>query len=262
MNDLGATRGSALTSGGLSLMLGDCLDRMQEIPDQSVDLVLADLPYGTTMNKWDSVIPPEPLWEALWRVCRGAVVLTAAQPFTSHLVLSQEHYFRYAMTWCKNRFTGNLNAKKQPMRAHEDVLVFYKSQPTYHPYTEDVNPLAGKGTPVSVSQNYGRTGQKADYVRPDNLTKTSVLKGFDTGSDRGMHPTQKPVALMEYLIRTYTNDGDTVLDNTMGSGSTGVACINTDRNFIGIERDEAYFSVASGRLQRALVALQDRDVVA
>lgn len=242
----------------MRLMQGDCLDLMRDIPDGSVDMILCDLPYGTTQNKWDAVIPFEPLWEQYWRVLKrsGAVVLTAAQPFTSALVMSQVDNFKYSWTWCKNRYTGNLNAKKQPLRGHEDVLVFYRNQPTYHPYTDKDNPLAGTKTPLSKSENYGRTGQRGDYIRPEKLTKVSILKGFDTGSERGLHPTQKPVALFEYLIRTYTHPGETVLDNTMGSGTTGVACVNTGRRFIGIEKDDTYFRIAQDRINGALILAQ------
>lgn len=232
----------------ISLHHGDCLEKMRLIPSGSVDMVMADLPYGTTQNKWDSVIPLEPLWKEYKRICKGAIVLTAAQPFTSVLVCSNLQGFRYDWTWRKPKGTGHLNAKKQPMRDKEDILVFYDEQPTYNPQFTAGLPYkdkSGKGQ----STNYGadkRIGEDNDGKRyPKQVIEFGVV-------ERGtVHPTQKPVALMEYLIRTYTNPGQTVLDNTMGSGTTGVACVKTGRNFIGIERDPDYFAIAEKRIREA-----------
>ena len=228
-----------------NLMLGDCLERMKEIPDGSVDLVLTDPPFGTTQNKWDSVIPLEDMWAELKRVIKpnGAIVLSAAQPFTSTLILSNIDMFKYQWVWEKSKPTGHLNAKKQPLRKHEDVVVFYRKQCTY-------NPQGLKDTHAIVSRT--NRGNYGDCSKTTVQTKTgypiSILQ-FPTTV--GVHPTQKPVELMEYLIRTYTNEGETVLDFTMGSGSTGVAAKNLNRRFIGIELDPDYFDIAKQRIESA-----------
>lgn len=230
------------------LMQGDCLERMAEIPDGSVDMILCDLPYGTTQNKWDSVIPFEPLWAHYWRVLKknGAVVLTAAQPFTSALVMSQPKAFKYQWVWEKSAATGHLNARNQPMRNNEDVLVFYYERVTYNPqglvHLGKVTRRGGNGG------NFGESG-KANFQEFTNYPR-SILKIPSEG--KTVHPTQKPVALMEYLIKTYTNEGETVLDNCAGSGTTGAACVNTGRKFIGIERDEGYFNIAQDRISAAI----------
>ena len=230
------------------LMLGDCLERMKEIPDGSVDLVLTDPPYGTTACKWDAVIPFEPMWAAVRRVLKpnGAVLFTASQPFTSALVMSNAKAFRYEWVWLKPP-SGNLNAKKMPMAGHESVLVFGYGPIRYQPQGLVRAPFRRKANSVSRTQAYGAQTAK-DYVQEFTNYPTTRL---DFPKDRGFHPTQKPVALMEYLIRTYTNEGETVLDFTMGSGTTGVACANTGRRFIGIERDETYFQIAKRRVEDA-----------
>ena len=234
-----------LTISGIDLVLGDCLEAMKEIPDQSVDLVLADLPYGTTQNKWDSVIPLQPLWEAYWRVCRGAVVLTAQPPFDKVLGASQIDFLKYEWIWEKSKATGHLNAKKQPMKAHENVLVFYRSQPTYNPQKTQGKPYKPNGG-ASKMDNYGSFDAVREGSEDGSRYPRSVLQFAHETSP--MHPTQKPVPLMEYMVRTYSNEGDVVLDNTMGAGTTGVACVNSGRNFIGIERDPAYFEIATQRI--------------
>ena len=228
-------------------MLGDCLERMAEIPDASVDMILCDLPYGTTQNKWDSVIPFEPLWAQYWRIARpsAAVVLTAQCPFDKALGASQLQHLKYEWIWEKGAATGHLNAKKQPMKAHENVLVFYKHQTTYLPQME-VGPAytqkSGRG-----SSNYG--GQ-VEVITENNGERypRSVLK---FSHDRGvrLHPTQKPVALFEYLIRTYTDEGMTVLDNCAGSGTTAIAAERTGRKWICIERDPEYYAKACARVE-------------
>lgn len=234
--------------GGQRLILGDCLERMAEIPDGSVDLVLTDPPYGTTACKWDAVIPFEPMWAQVWRVLKpnGIAAFTAAQPFTSALVMSQPEAFKYDWVWKKTRVTGHLNAKRQPLRDKEDIVIFYRAGPTYNPQgLQKFGKMSGGAN--TYSQNYGA-------VKPKGITQftgypRSVL---DLPSETlTVHPTQKPVALMEYLIRTYTNPGETVLDFTMGSGTTGVACVNTGRAFIGIERDPDYFAIAERRIAEA-----------
>ena len=237
------------------LMLGDCLERMKEIEDGSVDMVLADLPYGTTACKWDSVIPFEPLWAAYRRVCKkkAAIVLTASQPFTSALVMSNLPAFKYQWVWDKANSTGFLNAKKQPLRQTEDVCVFYREQCTYNPKME----VRGK---PRVKGGYNKPGGSDNYgdfrdVKSvgNEYYPTNLLRFSNANRAEKTHPTQKPIALMEYLIRTYTNEGETVLDNTMGSGTTGVAASRLNRNFIGIEMDEAYFKIAEERINSELL---------
>lgn len=225
---------------------GDCLELMRDLPDSSVDLILCDLPYGTTQNKWDAVIPFDALWREYNRVCSGPVVLTAAQPFSSALVMSNPSRFRYEWIWVKTKITGVLNAKKMPVRKHEQILVFYGSQPTYN-----AQGLVSKGTVTKqggCSDNYGKRSSD-EYIQEWTNWPRDVLEIASEG--KTVHPTQKPVALMEYLIRTYTNEGDVVLDNCMGSGTTGVACANTGRRFIGMERDAGYFEIASKRIAEA-----------
>jgi len=237
------------------LHLGDCLDVMQDIPDGSVDMVCTDPPYGTTSCKWDSVIPFEPMWAQLKRVTKpnAAIVMTASQPFTSALVMSNAAMFKYDWTWQKPKGTGHLNAKKMPMRDKEDVLVFYATQCTYNPQMTAGAAYKNKaGDPTkstSMTESYGvYTNQRPDNLGTRYPKQVLAVPVVERGS---VHPTQKPVALMEYLIRTYTNPGETVLDFTMGSGTTGVACANTDRKFIGIEMDATYYATAQARIQTA-----------
>lgn len=223
---------------------------MRTLPEKCVDMVLCDLPYGTTQNKWDVVIPFEPLWREYWRVLKpaGAVVLMAQPPFDKALGASQISHLKYEYIWRKSKPTGHLNAKLQPMKEHENVLVFYRRQPTYIPQglIRKAVPTIRKGG--DNGGNYGKSDK--DAVQEFENYPRSVLEIPSEGAT--VHPTQKPVALMEYLIRTYTNEGDTVLDNTMGSGTTGVACMNTGRDFIGIERDERYFKIAQERIYAAM----------
>ena len=240
----------------MQLIHGECLEEMKKIPDGSVDMVLCDLPYGTTQNKWDSVIPFAALWEQYKRICKGAVVLTAAQPFTSLLVVSNLQDFKYQWVWKKgNKPTGFLNAKKQPLRITEDVVVFYAAQPTY-------NPVMVQGAPCHTRGGGGKQGkhQTDNYGAFSKTETVGTAKYPQTLIDiprdaRKVHPTQKPVALMEYMVRTYSNEGDTILDNTMGSGTTGVACVNASRHFIGIEQDPGYFAIAERRIAEAQQAL-------
>lgn len=232
----------------INLMQGDCLERMKEIPDGSVDMVLTDPPYGTTACKWDSIIPLEPMWEQLKRVIKpnGAIVMTAAQPFTSILVCSNLKEFKYEWVWQKESGTGLLNAKKQPLRDNESVLVFYSKQPTYNPqFTQGKPYTCIKG---GETENYRKSGIVTTISDGRRYPKTVQKFNRDKNKE---HPTQKPVALMEYLIKTYTTEGETVLDFTMGSGTTGVACVNLNRRFIGIELDENYYSIAKARIKQA-----------
>jgi site-specific DNA-methyltransferase (adenine-specific) len=230
----------------------DCLEGMKKIDDGSVDMILCDLPYGTTQNKWDSVIPLDKLWEQYNRIIKpsGAVVLTASGRFTAELMMSNIKYWKYNLVWQKTTPTGFLNAKKMPLRIHEDICVFYKKLPIY-------NPQKTKGNPRKVSKathkinckettNYGKHNLST-YDSTERYP-TSIFK-FPTDKQKSsLHPTQKPVALFEYLIKTYTNKGDLVLDNCIGSGTTAVAAIDTNRNFIGFELDKDYFDIANERI--------------
>ena len=247
----------------MRLMHGDCLELMAQIPDGSVDMVLCDLPYGTTACKWDSVIPFEPLWAQYKRIIKrnGAIVLTASQPFTSALVMSNVGMFRYQWVWESNRAPNFVFGNKQPLKKHEDVCVFYEKQPTYVPQ-KSANPKGiekrslyapvATVTGLEVKPGAPTKAKFGANYEPEKLLPKSVV--YFPKEHKPVHPTQKPVALMEYLIRTYTNEGDTVLDNCMGSGTTGVACANTGRNFIGIEKDAGYFAIAKARIESVLPA--------
>jgi site-specific DNA-methyltransferase (adenine-specific) len=234
----------------VDLMLGDCLEMMGEIEDGSVDMVLCDPPYGTTACKWDAVIPFEPMWAGVKRVLKknGAAVFTASQPFTSALVMSNVEMFAYEWVWVKTRITGVLNAKKMPVRKHEQVLVFCDSKATGTYNAQGLVPNGKVTKQGGNSDNYGARSSEP-YVQEWTNWPRDVLEIASEGNT--VHPTQKPVALMEYLIKTYTNEGEVVLDFTMGSGTTGVACMNTGRRFIGIERDEGYFAIAEKRIMDA-----------
>jgi len=234
---------------------GDCLEVMKDIPDKSIDMILCDLPYGTTACKWDTIIPFEPLWEQYKRIIKdnGAIVLTASQPFTSALVMSNVDWFRYELIWEKERPTNIMFMKKQIGKVHENILVFYKHQPTYNPLmTKRDNPtiaVYGKDTKGGYSKTHKnqRLRYSEGYNRFVKYPRSVIKINRDTlkGS---MHPTQKPVALFEYLIKTYTHEGDLVLDNCAGSGTTGVACKNTNRNCILIEQDEKYCDIIKERV--------------
>jgi site-specific DNA-methyltransferase (adenine-specific) len=227
---------------------------MKNIADNSIDMILCDLPYGTTSCEWDDVIPFDALWEQYNRVSKinTAIVLFASQPFTTDLIYSNRANFKYALVWNKNVPTGMSSAKYRPMKYHEDILVFYKKQPTYNPILKE---RVGKGKSCYKYDHYCGKSNHVNYEKikkkydPDFVQPSSVLN-FNVVPNRTgkMHPTQKPVDLLEYLIQTYTNEGDTVLDNTMGSGSTGVAAINTNRKFIGIEKNDTYFQIAQTRI--------------
>lgn len=237
-----------------TLWHGDCLELMGRIPDGSVDLIAADLPYGTTACKWDTVIPFGPLWSHYRRIIMprgGVIVLTAAQPFASALVMSNPRWFRYEDIWAKTTPTGFLDANRKPMRRHENILVFSPiGSRTFNPQMTEGPPYKVKNGPQT--QVYGKFERKT-CDNPGLRYPTSIVQAANARI-RGGHPTQKPVALFEYLIRTHSNPGDTVLDNTMGSGTTGVACVRTGRKFIGIEKDAGYFEVAQRRIAEALAA--------
>ena len=239
----------------IQIFCGDCLELMKNIPDGSVDLVLCDLPYGTTRNKWDSIIPLDRLWENYKRVIKdnGAIVLFSAEPFTSLLITSNIQWFRYDLIWHKTQGSDFLNANRKPLRSHENICVFYKKQPTYNPQKTDGKPYKAKSG-ETTSSNFGKfNGNHHTENKDGKRFPLSVLR-FSGEHNRGkQHPTQKPVELLEWIIKTYTNDGETVLDNCMGSGSTGIACMNTGRKFIGIELDPTYFETAKKRLEEAEV---------
>ncbi|SFI02627.1 site-specific DNA-methyltransferase (adenine-specific) [Bacillus sp. 71mf] len=234
----------------------DCLEGMKMIEDKSIDMILCDLPYGTTSCKWDSIIPFDLLWEQYERIIKdnGAIVLTASQPFTTKLIASNMKLFRYEWIWKKgNHTTGFQNANRMPLKNHENVLVFYKKLPKYYP--QDLIVL-NKPVRHSGSKKLKILGDRRDKtLNKPHITKyTNYPKSIlDFSRDsKTFHPTQKPVALFEYLIRTYTREGETVLDNCMGSGTTAIACINTKRNYIGFEMDEEYWRLGNERVQEHL----------
>ena len=229
------------------VICGDCLEVMKDIPDKSVDMILCDLPYGTTACKWDTIIPFEPLWEQYERVTKdnGAIVLTASQPFTTVLINSNIKRFRYSWTWEKEQGVNFLMAKKQPLKVHEDVCVFSKRQTVYNPQMSEGKPY------ISSKGDSGEVTGRVKKIQTKNKGTRYPRSIIQFKRETGLHPTQKPVALLEYLIKTYTLEGETVLDNCMGSGSTGVACVNTNRNFIGIEKDTKYFEIAKSRIEKA-----------
>ncbi len=241
----------------IELWHGDCLELMKDIPNKSIDMILCDLPYGTTQNKWDSIIPFEPLWEGYNRVIKdnGCIVLFGSEPFTSQLICSNVKNFKYNWIWQKNKCTGFLNAKKQPLNDNETISVFYQKQCTYNPQMTKAEKIyrrglviRDKGKNIQQSDNYGE--QKSFYQVDNGLRYPKRIQYFNNNDTQNQyHPTQKPVPLLEYLIKTYTNENETVLDNCMGSGSTGVACKNLNRKFIGIELDENYFNIAKERIE-------------
>ena len=235
----------------LNLYLGDCLEVKMDIPNKSIDVILCDLPYGTTRNKWDNIIPFNRLWSEYERVIKdnGAIILFSDGLFTSKLTLSNIKLWRYNLIWDKQRGCDFLNANVKPLKSHEDICVFYKKKPVYNkqywyskPYKRTKN--------GSLSDNYGdRNAAWSESV--DGRRNPLSILSFPRDSSR-LHPTQKPVALLEYLIKTYTNEGDVVLDNCMGSGSTGVAALKNNRKFIGIEKDENYFNIAKERISNEI----------
>lgn len=240
----------------MQLLNGDCLQLMKQIPNKSIDMILCDLPYGTTSCKWDSVIPFEPLWEQYNRIIKdnGAIVLFGSEPFSSNLRLSNLKNYKYDWVWKKERPTNIFQVKHRPAKYCENIMVFYKKQCTYNE-----NKIASNGRIV-------KNNPKGKHSITTALNEIKVTPYIDDGTRHPseileykrdvqtcrLHPTQKPVALLEYLIKTYTNEGDLVLDNCMGSGSTGVACVNTGREFIGIELDENYYNIAKNRISQAL----------
>ena len=230
------------------LYLGDCLEVMKDIDDKSIDAIICDLPYGTTACKWDVIIPLEKLWQSYKRIIKnnGAIVLFGSQPFTSALVMSNVKMFKYEWIWIKNNATGHLNAKRKPMSIFEDIIVFFRGTPIYNP--QGLVPFNKKVRRGHNGNNYGVSG-KENFQEFTNYPLDILC--FDYDSNR-VHPTQKPVALLEYLIRTYTNEDDIVLDNCIGSGTAAIAAINTGRNWIGIEKEQKYYDIAKKRIEDML----------
>lgn len=236
----------------------DCFEAMKEIPDGVIDMVLADLPYGTTAIKWDTVLPFEDLWAEYWRVLKkdGAIALTASQPFTSNLIMSQIKYFKYEWIWRKNTGSGFARAKYQPIKYHENILTFYKNQPTYNPQKQKRFSVESENrTKYKVQSNGGSEHHKSieamEAVQYDSENKNpeSVIEVKSAPNSLGkIHPTQKPVSLFEYLIKTYTNENEIVLDNTAGSGTTAIAAINTNRKWVCIEKEKDYYDKAIDRI--------------
>ena len=235
----------------MRLWHGDCLTLMKDIDTNSVDMLLVDLPDGTTQCKWDSIISLKDLWIEYNRIIKdnGAMLFHCAQPFTSNLIMSNVKNFKYEWVWEKSKASNYLNAKKQPLRAHESIAVFYRKPPTYNPQMTQ-GEAYNKGTAKRETEVYG--SQRAVEVKSDGERYPRTVQYFVTAEKEGkLHPTQKPIALTEYFVKTFSNPGDVILDNTMGSGTTGVACVNLDREFIGIEKDKEYFDIAVERISEA-----------
>ncbi|MCB0538617.1 MAG: site-specific DNA-methyltransferase [Oceanospirillaceae bacterium] len=227
---------------------------MKDIPNGSIDMILCDLPYGTTQNKWDSVLDLIEIWEHYTRIIKdnGAIVLTGQSVFSASLIMSQPKLYRYTLIWEKTKAGGFLNAKRMPLQAHEDILVFYKKLPNYNPQMEIGKPYTKKAVTNGDGKNYGkfdRVGQIA--VNDGKRYPRSVVK-FSNDNHGSLHPTQKPIELFEWLIKTYTNEGDVVLDNTAGSGTTAIACLNTNRHFIVMEQDQKYYEIMCNRIEKHL----------
>lgn len=235
----------------IELYQGDCLEKMVEVPDHTVDMIFTDLPYGTTHNVWDKRISLEELWEQYKRVLKsgGVVLLFSQQPFTTDLVNSNRKWFRYEWVWQKSRPVGFLNANRMPLRFHENIVVFYEHLPTYNPQKTPGKPYTSKG--ARYTTNY-RPFKPIPTTNRDGMRYPRDVVTFSSGNNIGkIHPTEKPVGLLEYMIRTYTDEGNTVLDSCMGSGSCGVACQHLGRSFIGIEKDTGYFEAAKKRIEEA-----------
>ena len=245
-------------SENVKLLYGDCLEVMKQMPDKSVDMILCDLPYGTTRNKWDSIISLDKLWYQYERIIKdkGCIALFAQTPFDKVLGTSNLKLLKYEWIWRKNKSTGFLNAKKMPLKEHENILIFYKNVPTYNPQglIKKEIPTINKGSRGTKKQGAGGTNYgvatKDAIQEYENYPKSVLEFGVVM---KPIHPTEKPVTLLEYFINTYTNENETVLDSCMGSGTTGVACKNLNRNFIGIELDPTYFNIAKERIEKVLV---------
>ena len=249
----------------MQLILGDCLEKMKDISDKSIDMILCDLPYNKTGCSWDIMIPFEPLWEHYSRIIKdnGAIVLTGSQPFTSLLITSNLKMFRYEWIWKKAYKTLHPRASFRPLSEHENILIFYKKQPTYNPQglivcNKNINQKLGTLNETSVYAKNSYFKDREIYVKKySNFPSTVVSLGkhINARGTKHLHPTQKDVDMLAYFILTYSNEGEIILDSCMGSGSTGIACINTKRDFIGIEKDEHYFEVAKNRIENRLITV-------
>jgi len=233
------------------IICGDCLEVMKEILDKAVDMILCDLPYGTTACKWDSVIPFEPLWEQYNRIIKdnGAIVLTGQSLFSAKMIVSNEKMYRYSLIWEKTKAGGFLNARCMPLQSHEDILVFYKKLPLYNPQMQEGKPYIKKAITNGDGKNYGKFDREGITNVNDGIRFPRSIIKIKNDNHNSLHPTQKPVALFEYLIKTYTNEGDLVLDNCIGSGTTAVACLSLNRHFIGIELSPEYCEIAKKRIK-------------
>jgi site-specific DNA-methyltransferase (adenine-specific) len=235
------------------IILGDCIDEMKKLENKSIDLILCDLPYGTTQCSWDTIIPFKDLWEQYERLIKinGAIVLTASQPFTSNLIMSNTKLFKYSLVWEKSKSTGYLNSKKMPMRAHEDILVFYKKLPTYNPQMVQGTPY-DKGKANRPTEVYREQKGEIHVKNENGLRYPRSVQYFKTAESEGkvIHPTQKPISLFEWLIKTYSNENDIVLDNCLGSGTTAIAALRTNRRYIGIEINEEYYNLSLERIEK------------
>ena len=235
----------------IKLLKGDCLELMKDIPNKSIDAIIADLPYGTTRAKWDSILDLDLLWKQYERIIKpnGAIILFGSQPFTTTLINSNIKDFKYSLVWDKKMKVGMMNCKRMPLRQHEDIMVFYKKQPTYNPQMTKGKMRNKKISPTKDFEVYGQITPIDNFN--DDYYPSSILEFSNANQKAKSHTTQKSLELMEYLVKTYTNEGDMVLDNCMGSGTTGVACVNTNRGFIGMELDDKYFEIAKERIEKA-----------
>ena len=242
------------------LYKGDCLELMKNIRDKSIDCIICDLPYGvTSKNKWDTIIPYEPLWKEYKRIIKdnGPIILFGQDKFTAKTMLSNEKMHRYNLIWNKVLTSGFLNAGRMPLREHEDIMIFYKKLPTYNPQFTEGKPLHGMGEKFKKVKNNNNNYNDFNSCNNPSANREGDTKKYPKSiltfprpaSSKMLHPTEKPVELLEYLIKTYSNENDVILDNCMGSGSTGVAALNANRRFIGIELDEKYFNIAKNRLE-------------
>ena len=236
-----------------NLLFGDCLELLKDLEDASIDMLMVDLPYGTTACSWDSVIPLDLLWEQYNRVCKknAAMVFTCQQPFTTSLAASNLKNLKYEWIWEKPQGTNPMSANYMPLKSHENVLVFARATPTYNPQMEKGKPYSGfKSDSAKIGEVYGSRCTSKHRDNPEGSRYPKTVQRWK--QEKGYHPTQKPVVMMEYLIKTYTNEGDVVLDNTMGSGTTGVACVRNNRNFVGMESDKKYFDICQKRITAEL----------
>jgi len=240
-----------MSEGKKEILLGDCLELMKDIPNGSIDMILCDLPYGTTQNKWDVIIPLDKLWEQYERVIKdnGMICLTSAEPFTSTLITSNKKLFKYDLIWDKKLSSGFLNAKRMPLRRHEQILCFYKKLPIYNPEMVTRGKVRKKGITTETGKHTSNYGNFENSVVENNeYYPTSIIEVSNANRKDKLHPTEKPLELFEYLLKTYTNENDLVLDNCAGSGTTAIACLNTKRQFIVMEKEQKYYDIILKRV--------------